>query len=1826
MLLQRFTGSDQIVVGASVSHRDIPGTDTIVGCLCDLIPMRIDLSDDPSLRSVIERHRSLFVDDFGNARIGFDQLKSAVSGVVSSPESPLFSHLFGMISADPGMARGSLQPLPALIPRASVALDVLEEGDTWTACFEFDSQSVPEAVADSIAEGFLALATDAAAAPERSNGRLGLTRSGSLDQDQSRWQAPVSDPPPQALAEWLRSSLVRQGDKPLLLFEEQWTSARELLRRTAEFAGQLQASGVTPGSVVAICLPRGVELVATLLATIQSGGVFLLLDPDHPLERNRRILQDSSATLLAAYPGTDLATGQELRRWSPGSGNGSAHPTEWLLRPPGTPVYLIYSSGSTGEPKGVMAREEGLLMRLQWGLNSLPAETGEKTCLKTSPAFVDFVAELLQPLLAGLPVVIADPETGLTPELLAALIAKERITRLTLVPTILSALLDLHQQGEASLESLRLCISSGEPLSAELVKRFALTWPRARLINLYGSSEVSGDVTAQLPVLPSSPISIGWPLSGAGVWILDRSGQPVPQGAIGEIIVTGPFVALGYVGGDPSERFGDPEAPRFRTGDLGFWLADTGIVLLGREDGQVKIGGVRIDCGEVESAILDFPGLREACVVPVVRPGSRHGIRLWAYVAAPAPLDESALRSHLLARLPRSALPAGFTRLTALPVGPTGKRDRNALPPPGNEEETPSADVVAAPIATAHRWLADLWEDILGRPVERADADFFRIGGASMDAVRLSHRLAEMTGHAVPVSLLFVSPTLEAYAEALSKITSDNTATGPVRAIHTSIPNGLSSRDGNPNGPFPATPNQVWLWNLFQTDPSSPAFNLPVGYRIDGVVEPGHLDRALVMLLAHHPSLRTTLFADGGSVRQRIQPPPHSLLSVEHLPAQTPEALEERMVALARHPFDLERELPMRASLLVRSTRESVFLLVLHHAAVDGWSGQLLLRDLATILRGDTLPPSLLPPPLAVHAAWYAARRPSLQCLLPKYLEALEGARAPHPPGMAHQDRGQDVGVVSLVQSLAVTAEMLRSTRMEGATLFQVATTLWCVLMQRLTDLDRPLVGVVQSGRERPEVAEMVGFLANTTLIAPALRREGTLNEALKTTRAELLDALELQDIPLSWVQGAGHWPTGVAGSGLACIVLEQTLSQWTLDVAGFRATAMLPSTSPAARCDLALMLTHDGGNTQWTIEYAPSRVPVAVVQRLAEGLQQLIEAFARGSTCSLACLAMGPSDGLRSLFSAPPSAVPVASRMDDMLRQLVATQPEAILVIDVQRSMSAAELAGEVKTIGQALVKGGVAAGSSIGIALPPGGDQIALLLALWQIGATAVLLDPAWPELRQQRAMAVAGASLLISDISDLKPFARDGDSQPPCLDGHQPSATAAILFTSGTTGEPKGIALHHAALCRLGLALRELYRLTPTDRILQTVSPGFDVALSDLAMALATGAPLLPMPRSAVMPGRSLTDTLATYEVSVMQVTAAVLHATTAVPLPKLRLIAVGGEALSGAARHAWSAGRRLLSVYGPTEATVTVSAAELTDQSPAGLIGWPVAPSQLAVVDPNLEPVPPGFPGELLIGGPNLSSGYVGGMETASPFIEQPVGLNNSLPLSRWFRSGDRAVFLPGEGLVFLGRLDQQRKVRGIRFEPAGVEALLEGLPGVLEACVDLAAPDAGGTPMLCAWIRPDPEAATATLADEARAALRLQLPEALVPSRIIPLAAFPLTPNGKIDRSALPMPLAPASATPSESISGDDLQALVRCLWQELLQTNADLDNMTFYDAGGHSLLIVTLHQRLEERLTIRIPIAEFFAAPTITTMTNFLQELLRSEKVVENGDIEEFLL
>ncbi len=1523
----------------------------------------------------------------------------------------------------------------------------------------------------------------------------------------------------------------------------------ELETRARRLAGALRERGVGPEDVVGVQVPRSPDAIVALLAVRHAGAAYLPLDPSYPPARIRAMVEDSGAKLVI---GTDLpasAAGPEI---------------EPVARHPRSAAYVIYTSGSTGAPKGVVVEDASLAAFSATICRRFALTAADRVLQFASLSFDTAVEEIWPALDAGATLVLRDVELW-DPEELCDRVDRQGITVLDLPTAYWHEIVRAGVDPTAS-PSLRLVVIGGEAASPEAAGRWhaAAARPEVVLLNTYGPTETTVSATAHELVAADAPI--GRPLDGVRTHVIEE-----------ELWIGGAGVARGYLGrpGMTADRFRpDPTAPgarMYRTGDR-VAVRDDGVLdFLGRTDDQLKIRGFRVEPREIETALGELPGVAQA----VVR---AFGSRLVAYVVPAGEIDTSALRDRLAERLPPHMVPGAIVPLERLPLTPAGKVDRRALPDPRTLPRPGAAPATEHP-TSEQAAVAAAFAELLGVEAQATDS-FFDLGGDSLLATRLISRLRRELAVGVPLRAVFEHPTVE----------------GLARVIRT------AGRSGEPGeGPplvaagrperLPLSFGQQRMWFVDQFDPDGSGDVLAGTARLHGRVDPGALRLALADLVARHEALRTSFPARGGEPVQVVAPT--AVPELAELRAESWEAAESLASRHVHERFDLAAGPLVRAALVRAGDDAHVLSVALHHIVSDGWSMGVLAGDLSELYaaRLERREPRLpaLPVQYADYALWQRHRLDeTLDRELAWWRERLEGS--PHvlelpgdrPRPAVQSFRGGHVQrPVGAVREARIDALAQAS----AATPFMVMLAGFALLLRRYTGAGDLLVGAPIANRTRAEVEHLIGFFVNTLPLRVRIDDDATFTELLAQVRATTLDAYAHQDLPFErMVEGLEAERAPSHNPLVQVLFAVQNTPQAPLALAGCEPAELVTPTEAVA-VDLTLEVERAGGELVLNAIHALDLFDPQTVERmLGHYLALLDDAAARPDVPVSRLDMLGRDEREHVVATLNDTARPydADATIPELFAAQVAARPDAEAVRSGDRALTYAELDRAADGAAGALVARGVRPGDRVAVLLDRGVDLVITLLGVLKAGAAYVPIDPENPPrrilylLRSARARAVVDAP--------MEPEAFEAPSFARSL--HE---VAYVIHTSGSTGEPKGIAVPHRAIVRL-VRGADYVQLAPGDTVAQASNASFDAATFEIWGALLNGARLVAVEKDELLVPARLRERIAADGITTLFVTTALFNAI-AEEAPDafngLRELLFGGEASdAGCVRGVLAAGgpRRLLHVYGPTEATTFASWHEVRalDEDTATVpIGLPIANTTLHLLDTQLDPVPIGVPGEVLLGGPGLAHGYLGrpGL-TAERFVPDPFS-----PGGRLYRTGDIGRRRADGSVEFLGRRDHQVKVRGFRVELGEVEALLALHPDVVETAV--LARDG----RIDAYVTVRNELTERRL----RAHMADVAPAWMAPSTITILAAMPLNPSGKIDRRALPAP-DPARAeqgTPFEAPRSDAEVAVAR-LFEELLDVPRVGLHDDFFALGGHSLLATRAISRLRDEHGVDIPLRALF--------------------------------
>jgi amino acid adenylation domain-containing protein len=1841
-LLARISGQDDLAVGSPTAGRNRTEIEGLIGFFLNTLVLRGNLAGAPTFRELLGRVRETALAAYLHQDVPFEKLVEELAPERSLAYTPLFQVMLTLQNLPLGSVEmGGLVLSEVTLDPGLAKLDLsllLEENDGELAgSLRYAADLFDQTTIFRWVDHLEQLLAEATAQPHRSIADLEILSAAQRIQLLVEWNDTAQSAPALAVHRLFALRAERMSPSAVAVRSDAgsltWGELAALVRTRA---GNLRALGAGPEQLVAVCLERSTDLVATLLAVLASGAAYLPLDPRDPEERRTQILQDARPLLLLT--GRALAAGPEVVRTVCVEDLEAA--TEDTAPdadgPANALAYVLYTSGSTGQPKGVEVDHASLSAYLAW-IGGVLEDAGVRWLpLLSSVNFDASLKQLFAPLLRGETVRVISEDALLRPARLLEILGEAPGAGCNTVPALWEGLLSALEQGEAAPPAdLRALFLGGERLPEELVSRTRRLLPGVAIYNLYGPTEATANAAWAL-LGDSGGVVLGRPVGGAQIGLADRDLRPVPLGALGEICVGGTAVARGYRGRArlTAERFRpDPFAPSpggrlYLTGDLARQRTDGALEFIGRLDHQVKIRGFRIELGEIEAALAALPGVRAvAVVVREDRPGDR---RLVAYVADAAdpadPADADTLRLALRERLPDYMVPAAFVVLPALPLTPNGKVDRKALPAP---EGRGAEEASRAPLTPVEEVLAGIWSEVLGLEAIGAEEDFFALGGHSLLATRVISRLRTTCGVELPLRTLFEAPTIAGLASRVEAAL--RAGAGRVTPPLVPVPR---------EDVAPLSFAQQRLWFIDQLDPGKPLYNIPVALRVEGLLDADVMALCLGEIVRRHEVLRTVFATFKGSPVQRIQPPSAFRLAVVDL-SELPESVRGAVASAlageeANRPFDLTRGPLLRGVLLRLAERDHVAALTMHHIASDGWSMGVLVREVAALYaafaEGRPSPLPELPVQYADFALWQSGwlRGQVLEEQLAWWRGELAGAPdllrlptdRPRPAVQSGRGAARPVRLTA-----GVTRQVQALSRREGATAFMVLLAGLQVLLARHADQNDVLVGSPIANRNHTEVEDLIGCFVNTLVLRARLDEPLTFRGLLARARTTALGAYAHQDLPFEKLVEGMHVPRNLGHNPLVQVLFQvQNTPAGALKLPGLT-LAPAESGEPAAKLDLSLTLGEVDGLLEGILIYAADLFDAATTQRLAEGFATLLAGAAAHPDLPLAdlpILTAGERHQLLAEWNDTAVPRPTGTLLHELFAGCAAGTPHAPAVIYEDRTLTYAELDRITDRLAGRLRGLGVGPDVAVGVLMERSAELVVALLGILKAGGGYLPLDPELPQerlawmigeargpvlLAQERLLPLlppVEARILLLDAGWEGSAADAGNAVLPVVSDE---SLAYVLYTSGSTGRPKGVMIPHRGIVNRLLWMQEAYGLAPEDRILQKTPFSFDVSVWELFWPLITGSCLVVARPGGHRDGAYLAGLMARERVTVTHFVPSMLQVfldqRDLSGCTGLRLVVASGEALSPELRQRFRERlpARLENLYGPTEASVDVTAWNCADVARGGIvpIGRPVANTRIHLLDRSFRPIPVGVAGELCIGGVQLARGYLDRPDlTAERFVPDVC---EGAAGGRLYRTGDLARHLPDGAVEFLGRIDHQVKIRGFRIEIGEIEAALCAHPDVREAAV---LPRGEGADRgLVAYVTPA-DASPATL----RVFLRTRLPEPMIPAAWVALPALPLSPNGKLDRRALGR-MEPASLARREE-SGPtrplgQAEEAVAAVWREILGIEEVGRHESFFDLGGHSLLLVRVQARLAEELGREVSLVDLFRYPTVSTLAGFLE-------------------
>ena len=1812
----QYTGNREVLVG-SPAQQELGRANALV--------VRNQLDERATFKGLLEQVRQTLLAGYGCEEYPYERLAQEL-GWSRAP----FDVLVGLA--------GFHGELPEV--GQSLTLRFEQAGEELLATLEYGAESYQEESVRALWRQFERVLRTGLAGGEKQLAELGRLSEAEQWRVVQEWnESTVSYPGASCIHELFEQQVARDGEAVAIVYEGQTLSYVELNQRANRLAHYLLKYGLKPGMRVGIYLEHSATEVAALLAVLKAGGTYVPLEPAHPSTRLAYIIEDAQLELVLTqqHLANRLATttaplvllDDESEVWEESEESNPLQQAQ-----PGDLAYVIYTSGSTGQPKGVEISHGALVNYIWWAKEVYLQGEPLASALYSSLAFDLTVTSLYVPLVSGNRLLIYGWE-GKEPPLLR-IVEEGQVGVLKLTPSHLALLRgrELRQGG------VRRLIVGGEALTTELAHEVWESFGGAvEILNEYGPTETTvGCMLHRYEVEQDqrAAVPIGRAAGNMQLYLLDERQQPVAENVLGELYIAGAGLAQGYLGqpGLTAARFvPNPFVAgerMYKSGDLARRLANGKLEYVGRRDEQVKFHGYRVEWAEIEWALQQHPQVRES-VVRVERDGQGQEVMLGYYVARQE-LEAGELRQFLKRYLIEETIPNVFVHLRGLPLTLNGKVDHRALPTLAESRQKMQREY-REPQTETEQALARIWATSLGVERVGAEDNFFELGGHSLSAMQLLSRIRDAFQVDLPLRTVFDAPTVAGLARKIEQTSKENSLRLP--------PIDPAGR----TQPLPLSFAQERLWFLDRMVPEDPFYNVVFTVRLSGKLDVAALERSLSEIIRRHEVLRTSFVEVDERPIQLIGPPSGLSLSVEdlrHLAAAERESTSRtRIVEEAQRPFILSEGPLLRVNLLCTKEEEHIAVLTMHHIVSDGWSMGVFIRELGTLYeaytQGNNSPLEELPIQYADYAVWQREqlRGERLEQELSYWREQLRGAPAvlelptdrPRPAVQSHRGRRRQFTL-----SEELSGQIREIARSEGVTQFMLLAAAFNVLLHRYSGQEDILIGAPVAGRERAELEELIGFFVNTLVIRTDLSGDPTFKQLLDRVRTTVISAQEHQSLPFEKIVEELQPERSLSHSPLFQVVFAlQNAPQGVLDLTDLKLSAVENQES-VAKFDLTLeMIEGSDGRLYGGLDYNADLYEPATISRMVAHFHTLLDSAVADPDRRLSALPMltkTESKKLLEEWTEFKTEYPRDASIGRLFERQVAQTPDAIAIAFEQEKLTYRQLNERANQLAHYLARLNVGPEVLVGVCLERSLDMVVSLLAVLKAGGAFIPLDPSYPRDRldfmlsdtktpvlvTQERFAIAlqehsGVRVCLDAETEL--IAKESKENPVVqITGDH---LAYVMYTSGSTGAPKASCIPHRAVVRLVKATNYA-EFGPEHAFLQFAPFSFDASTLEIWGTLLNGGRLVVFP--AYTPTlEELGRVIQQSAVTSLWLTSGLFNQMVEEQLASLkgvRQLLAGGDVLS--VPHIKKALNELdqcslINGYGPTENTTFTCCYRIDDPSRLNSsvpIGRPIANTRVLILDQRQQLVPAGVAGELCVGGDGLSRGYFNDVRlTAEKFIPNPFSKE---PGDRLYRTGDLVRYLSDGTIEFIGRVDNQVKVRGFRVELGEIEATVNRHSSVQESVVVLSEGN-GSAKKILAYVVTKPGEPLSV--SELRSYCQRKLPNYMTPSEFIMMESLPLMPNGKVNRRALAalerddVELEGTLAEPRTPI-----EEAIAGIWAEVLNLKKVGIHDNFFDLGGHSLATTQVASRLSKVFQVHLPLRSLFEAPTVAELSRRVEDEL----------------
>lgn len=1824
ILLFKYTGQGDIAVGSPVAGRDVKEVEQLVGFFNNAVVLRASIHNEMTFRMAVAKVKEIAIQAFQYQDVPFEKVVEAVGAPRDQSRNPLFDIKFALHNV-PSLGaidfgadvQASVEEFSSQTTQVDISFDLTERNDGIELVITYRRELYRKVRMQRMASHFLQILRSVTDQTDIHVRDLIFLAKAERDEIINIFNGRIELlPDVENIISMFTACVQRDPNAVALIFGDKTMSYERLDELSSNFAVELRSAGVEKHDLVAICTARGMEMIVGILGILKAGAAYVPIDPEYPDERIVYILDDTSCKFVCS----DAHCKDKVSRVSTtrlfidiNLEELASRRYESILRDiaPEQLAYLIYTSGSSGKPKGVMIEHRGVVNLVKSQKAALSLRPGIRTLQFASFSFDASCYDIFNTLLHGGALVMCSKEVLLDGAALNAVLKAQQVELITIPPSYLSVISE-------GVSGIKTVVSAGESLSAKLAAK--ITSKGIRILNAYGPTEntVCATLSTQ-PVHENGIVTIGRPIDNVAVYIMDKNLRLLPIGIPGEICIAGNQLSRGYFNNEAltEEVFikasvvDGLECRLYRTGDIGRWLPDGNIEYLGRNDEQVKIRGFRIELAEVQRAVDNCKGIAQGVVVVKSQSDDKH---LLAFVIPDGTFSEKQIYDQLAATLPAFMLPESIIMIDKFPTTTSGKVDKAALV--AYELSTPSSEVLIQPQNAVEEAIALMWRELLNIERVGINQNFFDLGGHSLLVIRMLSKISKEFSASLSVGDVFKSATI---AE-LARLIGENGTPNMVRRI--------PKAERPEHIPLAYSQERLWFIDKFE---GSVQYHIPGVLRLRGRFDVNALEQSFRGVINRHETLRTVIDHHEGIACQRVLDEVDWFLRYYDEPKHgTATGLPLLIKGVIEEPFDLSRDLPIRATLVRLQDDEAVLVVVQHHIAGDGWSLNIFIKEFVELYSSIMENRSPFFESLSIQFADYAIWQRSddfeeiIKPQLAYWEKQLRGVEPLSFPGggiLASQPNSGALAEFTIPQDLVIQLD--RRCHSENVTRFMFLLTAFKILLYRYTGQEDICIGSAIANRSQAEIAGLIGFFANSVAIRSRVFADQTIRALLATIRDTTINAYERQDVPFEKIVEAVVIERTPGKSPIFQVmfdVLEERNEGNTIDL-GTATLSRERYEHSTSKFDLTISLSRQEDGLRGSVEYRTALFSAEMIQRLIGHYLRIVNEMVVDLSLKVGSLRMlGTDEELRIMAMGRNQRTFPDKTVPDVIEEMTRLYPDQTAVITNNLSWTYRQLDLAANRLAHALITHGVTREALVPVLVDRGVEMFVALLAVWKAGGAYVPIDPEYPQDRIRFLLEDAKSRVFVKnarvkgDISEgvlplvVIDYMLDDtslDSSRPSI-ARAPSDLAYVIYTSGSTGVPKGVMIEHCQLFNYVFSQAAAYGCDRHEKGSGTfhhLTFSFDASVTSIFVPLVIGRTVVTSDVTSLNPFDN--DAFLKYApYDFIKLTPAHLPFLKAVceqyPANTLvRKLIIGGEVLHAAHIQYWRERKidiEIVNEYGPTEATVGCSTYHFgsCEDPQTGVNGIVVGTSlpnvKFYVMDGNMCLLPQGLVGEVCIGGVQVARGYFQRPElTAARFVSDPYGDG------RIYRSGDLGRWADNGVLEYVGRRDNQIKLHGYRIELGEIEKVLLEDAFVSQAVVVLHRPSSDKS-QLVAYVVCDESYDQLALIQN----VKRKLPQYMIPSVVIRIASIPLKANGKIDVTALPQPDQRGGAKGNDQPPTEQERMLTE-IWQDVLGVERVSVSDNFFKLGGDSITTIQVVSRAR-KAGIHFQVADIFDHQTIAEL------------------------